>query len=656
MNNINLKKGMMLGLVLILIASSCVTALNLHTKSISFLEIRSDQNADSILEPITQFITLEFFFSDPNVVVDDENIWVYINESDLNMIIPDQPVLPVNLSVLEFEFGTEILSVDYEHSCPEIIDLPGKLARGSNSKFDATSKNVLEKSMPERSDSFPSDWIFYHTGGGLSFAEHVTYFVLRIYPVRYFPLEHQLQFIQQITVNISYAEPDDPLLEENDVYDLLVIAPSKFTQPLEKLVCHKDCHGMKTRLVTLCEVYDQMYWHGRDKAEKIKYFIKEAIENWGITHVLLVGGVRGQTFSWDLPARYSHVVPPTEQEYAEQSFISDLYYADIYDSQGVFSNWDSNYNGIFAEWNETYKDEMDSYPDVYLGRLPCRNPLEVKIMVNKIINYEKEKCDDTWFKNLILVAGDSYQDEDHFNEGELISDKAIELMPGFNPLKVYASEQDISRATVNTAMNQGAGFAYFCGHGNPASWNTHFPPNGTEWCTGYKLRDMMFLKNKEKLPIVVVGGCHNGQFDVTMMKILKGIREDGLQYFSTKPGNIGEFWYNEWVPNCWAWWLTRKIGGGAIATISNTGLGTHGDGDSDNNSIADYLEVLDGWLELRFLQLYGEENYDLLGENHGETLTGYLHRFFGNDDKMDTKMVQQWALFGDPSLKIGGYE
>lgn len=61
-------------------------------------------------------------------------------------------------------------------------------------------------------------------------------------------------------------------------------------------------------------------------------------------------------------------------------------------------------------------------------------------------------------------------------------------------------------------------------------------------------------------------------------------------------------------------------------------------------------------MELRFLQLYGEENYDILGENHGETLTGYLQRFRGDEAKMDVKMIQQWELFGDPSLKIGGYE
>ena len=75
----------------------------------------------------------------------------------------------------------------------------------------------------------------------------------------------------------------------------------------------------------------------------------------------------------------------------------------------------------------------------------------------------------------------------------------------------------------------------------------------------------------------------------------------------------------------------------------------------DNNSIADYIEILDGWLELRFLELYGKEGKDILGENHADTLTGYLLKFQGDDAMMDVKMVQQWELFGDPSLKIGGY-
>jgi len=153
---------------------------------------------------------------------------------------------------------------------------------------------------------------------------------------------------------------------------------------------------------------------------------------------------------------------------------------------------------------------------------------------------------------------------------------------------------------------------------------------------------MFLLRNRGKLPITVVGGCHNGQFDVTMLNLLTGFKAAWYSY--------------TWAPRCWSWYLTVKKGGGAIAIISNTGLGTHGDGDMDNNTIPDYLEILDGWLELRFLELYGSEGKDILGQNHGDTLTGYLNKFLGDDSRMDVKMVQQWELMGDPSLKIGGYD
>ena len=638
----NFKKLIVVGLFIIFSISSCIPAFGTQTEK-SELKRTDYLTVDSEIK----YIEIEHSFSDPEIVKHG-NYWVVrVNETNHNRLVlfdmdPGKPVLPVNISVFELIFGSEIINVEYEHSTPEIIDLEGQLAfcRASYDSIKYGRMEIpMDKTIYESSEPYPPDWVFYHTGGGLSQGEHTTYLSARVYPVRYFPAENQLQFIQTITVNISYREPSVPILNDNDAYDLLIISPFTFKRQLKPLINHKNEYGIRTKLVSTINIYLSSQ-EGRDRAEKIKYFIKKEIEESGIKYVLLVGGKLGQSRIWNLPVRYSKVVPTEEQEYPEQSFLSDLYFADIYDGVGNFSSWDSNNDGEFSVWNDTVKDEMDLYPDVYLGRLACRNTFEVKTMVNKIIKYEKDKCDEDWFKNLILVAGDSYNDINHYNEGELISEKAIELMPDFTPVRLYAREdQDINRETVNNVMKQGGGFAYFCGHGSPGSWSTHFPPDGKNWTTGYDITDMVFLRNKEKLPITVVGGCHNGQFDVTILNLF----DENAEFYT-------------WIPKCWSWWLTSKIGGGSIATISNTGLGTHGDGDMDNNTIPDYLEILDGWLELRFLELHGTEGGDILGENHGDTLTGYLNRFLGDDAKMDVKMVQQWSLLGDPSLKIGGYE
>ena len=155
----------------------------------------------------------------------------------------------------------------------------------------------------------------------------------------------------------------------NDVYSLLIITPSCFKNAIQPLVTHKKAMGLETRLATLPEVYDQMFWQGRDDAEKIKYFIKNAIELWGIDYVLLVGG-RSSQFrpTWYCPVRYVHMVDDWEAEY-----LSDLYFADIYNNWGDFSSWDSDNDGIYGEWytNGTAQDrDIDLIPDVAVGRLP----------------------------------------------------------------------------------------------------------------------------------------------------------------------------------------------------------------------------------------------------------------------------------------------
>lgn len=149
---------------------------------------------------------------------------------------------------------------------------------------------------------------------------------------------------------------------------------------------------------------------------------------------------------------------------------------------------------------------------------------------------------------------------------------------------------------------------------------------------------MLALNNGEKLPICVIGACHNSEFNVSFFNFLKS----PLEYFPT--------------PECWSWVLTRKSGGGAIATIGYTGLewvATYG---WDNDDIPDCTQYYSGYIDNRFFHAYGVDGVDILGEACGQAITEYLDRFSGpRRAKWDTKTPQQWLLIGDPSLKIGGY-
>jgi len=449
-------------------------------------------------------------------------------------------------------------------------------------------------------------------------------------------------FGAELTENQSLDNNSDLIVNnifknDNSYYELLIITPNKFVPILKNLEMHKEKVGISTKLVTLKEVYKQMFWQGRDEAEKIKYFIKSAIENWGISYVLLVGDFR------IMPIRYCYNAD-VNSGYNEPRFISELYYADIYDSNGNFSNWDTNNNGVFGEWMGDVAEDynIDLYPDVYVGRIACRTKLEVRTMVDKIIKYESNTFGKNWFKNIVVIAGDTYPEYQNpnwtGNEGEENTVRVLENMTDFLPIKLWASDGSYTGTrSVLRAINKGCGFLYLDGHANPYNWGTH-PPNSEKFIDGLSVLSMSRLKNGYKMPVCVVGGCHNLQFDVNIKKLL----DDPWYYFT-------------WIPECWGWKLTRKIGGGSIATIGCTGLGMTKEDKDSFSGAGDFLEPT-------FFYEYGTNNTHILGECWGNAITNYLNKYpidwytpAAWDFAIDAKTVQQWALLGDPSLQIGGY-
>ncbi len=440
--------------------------------------------------------------------------------------------------------------------------------------------------------------------------------------------------------------------EENATvtYDLVIIAPRTFSRALQPLIAHKNNHLVETLLKTTEDIYNE--YEGRDKPEQIKYFIKDAIETWDISYVLLVGGKQGQRNTWYVPARYSHLDDWSDWDY---QYLSDLYYADIYKDDGTFEDWDSNGNGIFAEWSRDseQKDILDLHPDVSVGRLACRNTLEVHTVVKKIITYETQTAGQSWFRHMIVAGGDTFPNPYDEYEGEMEATRSATYMDSIIDSTTYLFSSDetlTKRIDLVRALNRGAGFVHLAGHGTPSIWSTHPPHDIDNWTDGIGLADMVRLRNRDTLSIYVIGGCHTHKFDVTIQEFFKGVLTNGLHYFSPDNDDFGAYWLYEWVPECIGWRLISIRHGGAIATIGNTGLGYGTPGNST-------LDGLGGWLETRFFHAIGVQGKTILGEAHCQALSDYIDKddVDVNKDRIDRKTVEQWVLLGDPSLKIGGY-
>jgi len=277
-------------------------------------------------------------------------------------------------------------------------------------------------------------------------------------------------------------------------------------------------------------------------------------------------------------------------------------------------------------------------------------------MINKIINYEKKPAAASWFDKMILIGGDSFDDASSTNyyEGEVTTTYIHEhFMDEFTPVEIYASYKDTDPKMTPKPLNivreisKGAGHLLFDGHGSPKSWNTHYPGD-FEWKNspgGISIKNMPFLINGGKLPVCVVGGCHNSLINITLMSSI-----------NKEPFT---FTYGSPCPESWSEWLSRKVGGGTIATIGNTGfgygtVGEHGDIDGDGTNDPDCVEALGGYQERTFYKTI-DEGATILGDAWVGAQTYYQDTFPGMADQTDCKTLEQWLLIGDPSLKIGGY-
>jgi hypothetical protein len=259
---------------------------------------------------------------------------------------------------------------------------------------------------------------------------------------------------------------------------------------------------------------------------------------------------------------------------------------------------------------------------------------------------------------MVVVGGDPYDDKGtDYPEGELIAEKSLSYMTGFEQRKLFASNKqtnpDYTPETQNIIreINNGCGFLFFDGHGSPAWWNTYWPgefdaliKNG-----GLTVYQIPRVRNNEKLPICILGGCHNNLFNVSVLTTITDLQNTHSMWSNGLP-----------IAECLGWRLTVKSRGGAIATIGNTALGYEaggevGDLDGDLLNEPDCVEALCGYLESQFFKSYAKNHTDTLGESWCAAMNAYLNIYPGMENRSDAKTIEQWVLLGDPSLRIGGY-
>ncbi len=598
-----------------------------------------------------------YFSSQPVLSEKDGFVEIQITGATTELLDFNKPILPIYVKTLQIPFGSSDIEVICTPQNIETMTLPAEVipARiAPLSQLSEQTEYVKDPAVYGSAAFYPDTWSSFSLGAGRNENnQQVTFVKVVCYPVRYSPLNIEITYTDGFNVELQYTEPNTkPRSTVADV-DMVIIAPAKFESALQPLIDHKNDKGVVTMFKSMEDILNE--YEGFDQPEQVKYFIKEAYDTMNITYVTLVGGLKSLIFAndkdtrsagwtdWWVPARY---VSMPQQD--DEGCLSDHYYGCLYNATGAFDSWDSNGDGVYAAWNApgASKDIFDLYPEVYVSRLACTSTREVQNVVKKIITYESSGPEDKpWYSNFVGVGGKTFAYYQGKPDGEYLSDLAYNYtknaIPSLTLTRCYTVNRDTGGRTptpkdIIKSFNEGAGFVDFEGHGNPYSWNTiwydgEYPD---DWTGGLNIFLYPLIRNGNKLPVVIVGGCHNGMYNVSMIPALLDTNRTRTRYFC----------YGLPVPYCFSWGFVRKAKGGAIASTGCTGYGFGSSNDPDTLSAA---------LEMNFFYNIGYNNVTNLAQAHSQAISKYLNE--NAIEQLAAFCITNWALFGDASLRFGGY-
>jgi hypothetical protein len=451
---------------------------------------------------------------------------------------------------------------------------------------------------------------------------------------------------------ISQLKPSELKRER---YDLLILAHKYdgFMEPLgplERLAVHKNNTGMPTKLLSLEEIYGSPNYRGRDHAETIKKALAEFKKSWGIKYVMLVGDADR------FPVRYTKIY---DLGHWGPGFApSDLYFADLFDRNGNFDDWDYDDDFLFGEMQGNFpkdahdlnQDRVHLIPDVAVGRVPVSTFAELEIYVDKVINYENT-VNAAWFKRGLLITGD-YPGSNGTNDHVALQlqSKSFQIIKLYHDVIWPTTTIHQRWAMIAAELNRGVGFVSFVGHGD----GVHPPAtDGGVWGGWYDYAQIPLLNNMSRQPVIFSAACSTAQFGFRNDKLYA---KRGYEY-RPAPFPSNTFAKYRWMPEPIAvaptgyevdtlaeHFLVKNRTGGIAFIGSYTG--TQG----DTHTLAKYFfeAYASGIVVLGDLWNAAVSKFVILVINN----LGYPGHSWYTAARYHH--IQKMLLFGDPSLRVGG--
>ncbi|HMB52431.1 MAG TPA: C25 family cysteine peptidase, partial [Thermoanaerobaculia bacterium] len=301
--------------------------------------------------------------------------------------------------------------------------------------------------------------------------------------------------------------------------DYLMIAHRDLAAAVEPLARFHRQRGLRVEVVDVEDVYDE-FGHGVRHPRAIRDFLAYAHASWrspAPRFVLLVGDA-----SWD--TRNERAVDENYADWEHRprettSFVKNdsTPYAD-----GALNHrnlvptlsFDNRYghaasDNLFVAFADD--ETADWLPAMAIGRFPVTEPAEVAAIVDKSIRYAAAPEAGDWARQVLFITND----QPGFQKR---SDRVAEQVEarGFEAVRIYPQADEPSNeehtAELMSALDHGALFVHFYGHGGRYIWRTG-PPDLEKNHDLLTLDHLDQLAPSARLPVVLSLTCYSAPFD-----------------------------------------------------------------------------------------------------------------------------------------------
>jgi hypothetical protein len=241
-----------------------------------------------------------------------------------------------------------------------------------------------------------------------------------------------------IDTRLGPFDASDTPAPDDAPIDVLIITDNVMYDAYQEYARMTRLHGYATTVRTLSWI--RQHYSGVDDAERIRAFIRSAVNEWGVLYVILGGDTQV------IPARWVYMEPLYDRWPVH--IVSDLYYADL------DGNWNHDGDDKFGEVD----DSLDLAPDVFVGRLPTITPHEVLQYRDKYMGYmNSPPCSSNI--HALFITSDFEVTNDAYN----MAKRLAQHLPAYFDT-VFLNECPLQE--VIDSLDHGFGFVAGLGHGD----------------------------------------------------------------------------------------------------------------------------------------------------------------------------------------------